>query len=237
LLRARSARQRVRLAMRALARFHPGLKTVRRSLKSMGQRTRVVEFAGSAAFVRSLVLRDPGGFAPPSETDELPHEWDETNRDLYRMFHSSVLPALLRNFDRLSMAHGVESRMPFMDHRLVTYTMNLPSRFKLGDGYTKRVARVGLEGLMPDGIRLSRRKVGFGAPMPEWLNGPLREWALDLAASAHARNHPVINGRALLRFVSDRASKRDWQWANTAAGWACLHLLVFERMLRGYSAT
>ena len=62
-------------------------------------------------------------------------------RRLYRMFHSTVLPTILRNFDRLSMAHGVEVRMPFMDWRLVTYTMALPESSKSADGYTKAVAR------------------------------------------------------------------------------------------------
>ena len=63
------------------------------------------------------------------------------NRRLYRMFHGTVLPTILRNFDRLSMAHGVEVRMPFMDWRLVTYTMALPETSKSSDGYTKMVAR------------------------------------------------------------------------------------------------
>ena len=63
------------------------------------------------------------------------------NRRLYRMFHGTVLPTILRNFDRLSMAHGIEVRMPFMDWRLVTYTMALPDASKSSNGYTKMVAR------------------------------------------------------------------------------------------------
>src|SRR5262245_19744530 len=68
------------------------------------------------------------------ENDVLPHEWGGLNRRLYRMFHSTVLPTILRNFDRVSMAHGIEVRMPFMDWRLVTYAMALPEASKLADG-------------------------------------------------------------------------------------------------------
>ena len=96
------------------------------------------------------------------------------------MFHGTVLPTILRNFDRLSMAHGIEVRMPFMDWRLVTYTMALPEASKSSDGYTKMIARRAMEGRMPESIRMGRRKVGFNSPMPEWLNGPLSGWTASL---------------------------------------------------------
>ena len=75
------------------------------------------------------------------ENDVLPREWGGLNRRLYRMFHCTVLPTILRNFDRVSMAHGIEVRMPFMDWRLVTYAMALPEASKLADGQTKMIAR------------------------------------------------------------------------------------------------
>ena len=71
-------------------------------------------------------LRDiPAQLPLVGDDDVLPRDWGSLNRRLYRMFHSTVLPTILRNFDRLSMAHGIEVRMPFMDWRLVTYTMAL----------------------------------------------------------------------------------------------------------------
>ncbi len=106
--------------------------------------------------------------------------WGALNRRLYRMFHSTTLPTILRNFDRLSMAHGIEVRMPFMDWRLVTYTMALPEASKSADGMTKVMARRAMANLMPESIRTARRKVGFNSPMPEWLNGPLAGWTAEL---------------------------------------------------------
>ena len=115
-----------------------------------------------------------------AENDELTDTWGALNRRLYRMFHSTTLPTILRNFDRLSMAHGIEVRMPFMDWRLVTYTMALPETSKSADGMTKVVARQAMANLMPESIRTARRKVGFNSPMPEWLNGPLAGWTAEL---------------------------------------------------------
>src|SRR5204863_6378428 len=113
-------------------------------------------------------LRDlPARFPLTAEDDVLPREWGGLNKRLYRMFHSTVLPTILRNFDRLSMAHGVEVRMPFMDWRLVTYTMALPETCKFSDGYSKAIARQAMANLMPESIRMGRRKVGFNSPMPE----------------------------------------------------------------------
>ena len=126
-------------------------------------------------------LRDiPAQFSLVGDDDVLPRDWGSLNRRLYRMFHGTVLPTILRNFDRISMAHGIEVRMPFMDWRLVTYTMALPEASKSSDGYTKMIARRAMEGRMPESIRMGRRKVGFNSPMPEWLNGPLSGWTATL---------------------------------------------------------
>ena len=70
---------------------------------------------------------------------------DPLSRNLYEIFHKTTLPTLLRNYDRYSMANGVEVRMPFMDHRLVTYTFSLPWTSKVGGTYTKRIMRDALK--------------------------------------------------------------------------------------------
>ncbi|MFN5718873.1 MAG: asparagine synthase (glutamine-hydrolyzing), partial [Bradyrhizobium sp.] len=131
-------------------------------------------------FLRGGLTAIPAALPLVAENDELPDTWGALNRRLYRMFHSTTLPTILRNFDRLSMAHGIEVRMPFMDWRLVTYTMALPETSKSADGMTKVVARQAMANLMPESIRTARRKVGFNSPMPEWLNGPLAGWTAEL---------------------------------------------------------
>ena len=62
------------------------------------------------------------------------------------------------------MAHGVELRMPFLDWRLVCFAFSLPDESKIGGGYTKRVLREAMRGLMPEPTRARTTKIGFGPP-------------------------------------------------------------------------
>jgi len=88
---------------------------------------------------------------------------------LYELFHITTLPTLLRNYDRYSMANGVEIRMPFLDYRLVCFTFSLPWTSKLGGGFTKRILRDAMKGIVPEPVRTRRDKIGWNAPLHEWL--------------------------------------------------------------------
>lgn len=105
---------------------------------------------------------------------------DPLSQDLYETFHVTILPTLLRNYDRYSMASGIEIRMPFMDHRLVTYTFSLPWTSKVGGTFTKRIMRDALKGIMPEKIRNRRDKIGWNAPLHEWFKGSLKKQVEDL---------------------------------------------------------
>lgn len=175
-------------------------------------------------FLRGGLAAMPAPMALVGEGDELPDTWGALNRRLYRMFHSTTLPTILRNFDRLSMAHGIEVRMPFMDWRLVTYTMALPEASKSADGMTKVVARQAMANLMPESIRTARRKVGFNSPMPEWLNGPLAGWTAELLD----RNVPAFADfvdEAPLRGAVDRlTASQGWDWESVGRIWPYLNM-------------
>jgi asparagine synthase (glutamine-hydrolysing) len=84
--------------------------------------------------------------------------------------------------DRNSMAHSLEMRLPFLDHRLVEFLVSLPVAFKIHDGWTKYVARAALEEL-PAQIRWRRDKQGFLTPEESWLRHDLRERILDMFES------------------------------------------------------
>ena len=108
---------------------------------------------------------------------------DPLSQSLYELFHITVLPTLVRNYDRYSMASGVEIRMPFMDHRLVTYTFSLPWTSKIGGTYTKRIMRDALKGILPEPIRTRRDKIGWNAPFHEWFRGSLKSEIEELIAT------------------------------------------------------
>jgi asparagine synthase (glutamine-hydrolysing) len=88
---------------------------------------------------------------------------------------SSNLAMLLHWEDRNSMAHGIEARVPFLDHRLVEFTIGLGNRHKIVGGDTKRVLRRAMDGILPESVRQRRDKLGFATPEEGWFRGPLRE--------------------------------------------------------------
>ena len=75
---------------------------------------------------------------------------------------------LLMRVDKMTMAHSVEARVPFLDHEVVEFATRLPSHYKLSDGIGKRVLKKGAEPYIDDDL-LYRRKQGFGAPMEQWF--------------------------------------------------------------------
>jgi asparagine synthase (glutamine-hydrolysing) len=91
------------------------------------------------------------------------------------MTQSMNLNMLLHWEDRNSMAHGIEARVPFLDHRLVEFSIGLGDRHKLVGGDTKRVLRSAMRGILPESVRQRRDKLGFTTPEQAWFRGPLRE--------------------------------------------------------------
>lgn len=153
------------------------------------------------------------------------------------MFHSTVLPTLLRNYDRLSMAHGIEIRMPFMDWRLVAFAMALPDEMKVSRGVTKYVAREAMRGIMPETIRSSPRKVGFNSQMPEWLNGSLGAWAVrTVERKGHALFDELVDGAALARRLRGLNARQAWDWTSAGRLWPYVNMKWYLDRLSGAPA-
>jgi len=86
---------------------------------------------------------------------------DDVKLKNFKLFKHINLPGILRQVDRNSMAFSVEARVPFLDHRLVEYIFSLKSEYILHNGYTKYAYREAMKGVIPEGIRNRRDKVGF----------------------------------------------------------------------------
>jgi asparagine synthase (glutamine-hydrolysing) len=86
------------------------------------------------------------------------------------------LPTLLRYEDRNSMGSSVESRLPFLDYRLVELGLALPTSLKVRHGYGKWILRRAMRGKIPDSIRLLRSKRGFDVNEKEWIAHGLGTW-------------------------------------------------------------
>jgi asparagine synthase (glutamine-hydrolysing) len=158
----------------------------------------------------------------PSEERAI-DELGALNALLYREFHRTVLPTILRNFDRCSMAHGIEVRMPFMDWRLVCFSFSLPEASKIGGGYTKRILREAMRQTLPPAIRTRRTKIGFTSPLPTWFEGPLASWIWETVNRPDFLNNPLWDGAMIRQFVSERRSTNRWNWTESERIWKFVH--------------
>jgi asparagine synthase (glutamine-hydrolysing) len=114
-----------------------------------------------------------------------------------RMSHydfRTLLPALLHVEDRVSMAHGLESRVPFLDHRLVEFAATIPADIKFRNGELKRMLPLAFTDKFPISILNRKDKMGFPIPLNSWMkkHKNVREYIGDIFSSSTARQRPYL---------------------------------------------
>jgi asparagine synthase (glutamine-hydrolysing) len=157
-------------------------------------------------------------FDPTTATDEAARAEEQAidalgplTGALYRSFHRHSLPRILRNFDVYSMGHGVEARMPLLDWRVVCYGFSVPDESKAARGYTKRLLREAMHGVLPEVVRLRRYKLGYIAPVSYWLNRGLGDWFWSELNDQEFLRSELWDGPALLALASaKRQSGIPW---------------------------
>lgn len=110
--------------------------------------------------------RDPDRNAPFRLAEKFP---DKLDNFLYNLIFQTLLPSLLHFEDRNSMAFSIESRVPFLDHRLVEFGFRLKSEDRIRNGVTKSILRDSMRGILPDEILNRSDKKGFTTPGAHWL--------------------------------------------------------------------
>ena len=179
---------------------------------------------------RNLFLRDGNKSGDP-QRDKLGH----FNKYLYAEFHEKVLPTLLRNYDRYSMAASVEIRMPFMDHRLVSYCFSLPWHSKLRGGYTKSVLRQAMDPYVPKEVIWRKSKIGFNTPFAEWMKGSWKEYLLDMVASSDFSNSDVVDSAAVRKQIEGVILGNAVQYNAGKDAWVSLMPYLWEKsVLKAY---
>ncbi len=140
---------------------------------------------------------------------------------LHRELLKTNLPALLHYEDRNSMAFSLESRVPFLDVRLVEYIASLPLSQKIRRGTTKVVLRSAIRGRVPESVRCRGDKMGFVTPEECWMKNELRSFMLEIFSSQSFRSRPYWNADAVLQdyrsFLDDTSpySPEIWRIACT----------------------
>jgi asparagine synthase (glutamine-hydrolysing) len=125
-----------------------------------------------------------------------------------RSLTNSPLPLLLRVEDRNSMAHSVETRVPFLDHRLAAYGLSLPIEWRLRGRWNKYALREALRGRIPERVRTRQEKMGFPVPTGRWFAHDLYEPLRDLLGSQAARERGLYRTANLVKEL-DRSRGSD----------------------------
>ncbi len=133
----------------------------------------------------------------------------------------TLLPALLQVEDRVSMAHGVESRVPLLDHALVELAATIPSNIKFKDGTMKHVLKNAAKSLLPESIVNRTDKMGFPVPLQEWLSqkGIVHDFVRDLLSSSKATGRDLVDNRKVIAGLG-----RESKYGRKMWGLLCLEL-------------
>jgi asparagine synthase (glutamine-hydrolysing) len=147
---------------------------------------------------------------------------------LDRLLYSDIktyLVELLMKQDQMSMATSIESRVPFLDHKLVEFVARLPDEWKLSGLTTKRILREAMKGVVPDSI-LNRPKMGFPVPFGAWTRGAWNGMAREVLLDSRSRQRGIFDAAAVDRLLRDHAEGR------TDGGdrlWMLLNLELWHR--------
>jgi asparagine synthase (glutamine-hydrolysing) len=114
---------------------------------------------------------------------------------------------ILVKSDRVSMAHAVEVRPPFLDHRIVEFAAHLPVDFKIRGTRQKYLLKEVMRSKLPTPI-VQRQKIGFDIPAHEWFRGPLRAMLMETLASAEAEHSELFNFEAIRTYTHLHLNRR-----------------------------
>jgi asparagine synthase (glutamine-hydrolysing) len=157
-----------------------------------------------------VVLR--GVPLPTALTDGVQGEPSEFFQRMMLLDTLTYLPDdILVKLDRASMAVGLESRVPLLDHRVVEFAWTLPAALKVRGTEGKRLLRKVLHGYIPQRL-VDQPKMGFGIPIGAWIRNELRDWAEDLLDERKMRQEGLLKPEPIIeKWRQHRTGLRNWQ--------------------------
>jgi asparagine synthase (glutamine-hydrolysing) len=154
----------------------------------------------------------------------------ETDADslLNRLLYADMktyLHELLMKQDQMSMAASIESRVPFLDHKLVEYTSRLPERMKLRGWTTKYILREGMKGILPERI-LTRPKMGFPVPVGAWFRGEFKHVVDEFVLSERTLSRNLFNKEVVKDLVNRHQSGKE---NHSERLWSLVNFEIWQR--------
>jgi asparagine synthase (glutamine-hydrolysing) len=145
------------------------------------------------------------------------------DRTLSTDFHNYLPGALLPKVDRMTMAHSLEARSPFLDHEVLELSARLPESLKVRGTTTKRILRELFAGLLPETIT-KRGKMGFSVPLGLWFRGPLATPLRDILLADNARVFQYLRRAPIKALFEENAAGRADHGKRL---WALLNLEIW----------
>jgi asparagine synthase (glutamine-hydrolysing) len=134
---------------------------------------------------------------------------DVLNRMAYNEFKLRLPELLLMRVDKIAMSVGLEARVPFLDPKLVEFTMDIPMEWKVKNGNPKYLLKQAVRGILPDDI-IDRKKMGFGAPMSQWLRGDFGHMVEQAILGSRLMQRGYFRVDYIQRLLEEhRAQRRD----------------------------
>ena len=148
---------------------------------------------------------------------------DPLNHVLWQDHTSHLLPYLLHFGDAISMAHSVESRLPFLDHRIVEFVFALPGRYKLQGSRSKVILRQALRRTLPKEILARRKKIGFNTPVDKWVQKNLNSEIKPRLLSSQLGQRDLFDMRTLEQLI------KKCETTGTGSNWIfrCLATVIW----------
>lgn len=179
---------------------------------------------------RMKYLRPLISEADPLIEPEVVNGFSPYKQSLYLQFTQRYLPTMIQVFERAAMAHAVESRLPFMDHRIVQYAFSLPDQDKV-NRRTKVILRRAAAQWLPPAVINRRVKTGYNTPDKEWFESPvIHSYMMDIFNSRAALHSELFDGRQVAGDL-DRMRKDGFTRRDATRIWRVFNIYKWNSML------